>query len=361
MEKAPEHGGRLTGTWEMMSKGPDGEPVVTTLHKYEHEDDPSDRLFLSQAAPTKITSARTLPIKRDDKLCADIPDIHYGFRKLPDGSLRPTHSPEVLDVWLQIMKDEQPNLIVIGGDLMDWSEISRFDKDSNHFVATIQLCIDGLYRYLSRVRADNPKAEIIALGGNHEEKRMRMFMSKHAFELLGIKRADVPEEYPVMTLPYLLRLGDLAIKWVSGYPAGHYKINDRLITMHGDLANKNSTAAVYLQRYATSVMYHHDHRRGYEKRVFPDGKAIEAFGFGCQADITGSVPSVHNGIDDQGQVVERYENWNNGGGFVHYLDGDKPFQIEAVPIEPQDGYLAIYHGKEYKPREEVVKQLAKGE
>jgi hypothetical protein len=118
---------------------------------------------------------------------------------------------------------------------------------------------------------------------------------------------------------------------------------------------------MYLGKYATSMMFHHDHRRGSERRVFPDGTAIEAFGFGCQADVTGSVPSVHSKIDDAGQVVRSFENWNNGMGFVEYGKGDKPFKSTPIPIEAQDGYQAIWQDRVYKARKAVAEALAKGE
>ena len=358
MEKDPslEEGKKLVSTWEMLYKDNEGEGHIETLHKYEFPDQPVelDR-FISQASPTEIRSSKIRRGKYHDLLLTDVTDIHYGLRKLDDGTLKPTHRPEVMDGWLQVMKDTQPDVIVIGGDAIDMPEISKYDMDSNDFNDTMQLCIDGLHKYFSRLRADNPNAEIVHLRGNHE-MRFNKFMIRNAMPLFGVKPANMPESWAVNSYPFLLRLDELDINYVD-----QYKINDRLMTIHGELANKNSTAAMYLGRYATSIMFHHDHRRGSERRVFPNGQSIEAFGFGTQCDVTGSVPSVHSKIDDRGHVVENYENWNNGGGFVEYQPGDSPFRFQAVPIEAQDNYKTVYNNRVYEARKEVIEALAKGQ
>jgi len=347
-----EKEGKLVSSWEMLYKDNEGEGHVKTLHKYDYEQnaDP-EHSFLSQAAPTIISSPEIAPRRSKSLLLADIPDIHYGFRKI-DGILVPTHQPEVMDVSLQIIKKEQPNLIIIGGDAIDAPNVGKYEMDSLHFVDTMQLCIDGLYKYFSRLREDNPNAEIVHLRGNHEE-RFNKFLLRNAPQFFGLKRADA-QEYPAISYPSLLRLDDLDIKYTD-----NYKINDRLMTNHGELVGTPS-AQKYLARYAMSLMFHHDHRRGYEKRVFPDGKSIEAFGFGCQADVKGSIPSYHSKVGEMGEVVERFENWNQGLGMVEYKKGDKPFQTHAIAIEAQDNYEAQWQKRVYKAREEVAEAFKTG-
>lgn len=351
----PYENGKLTKTYEMITKDKEGEAHRHQMHVFEYDTPQGDEShFLSQASPTIINSAEIAPRRSKELLLADIPDIHYGLRKLDNGTLRPTHRPEVMDGFLQVMKREQPNIIVIGGDAIDLPEISKYDLDSNDFNDTMQLCIDGLHKYFSRLRSDNPNADIIHLKGNHEN-RFNKFMIRNAMPLFGVKPANMPESWAVNSYPFLLRLDELGFNYTD-----NYKINDRLTTMHGEIAKSGATAAIYLGRYATSMMFHHDHRRGYGRRVFPNGTAIEAFGFGCQADVTGSVPGVHSRIDDRGHVVENYENWSNGGGFVEFQKGDKPFRQYSVPIEAQDNYEIKYNGKTFKARQDVVEALRTG-
>lgn len=353
--KTPE-GFKIDHSWNGYTKNAEGEAEIHLLHAFVPERTPEDEgRFLSQASPTEIISNPVKRRRHKELLLADVPDLHYGLRKLDNGTLKPTHRPEVMDGWLQVMKDVQPDTIVIGGDAIDMPEISKYDLDSNDFNDTMQLCIDGLHKYFTRLRADNPNAEIVHLRGNHE-MRFNKFMIRNAMPLFGVKPANMPESWAVNSYPFLLRLDELDINYTD-----QYKINDRLMTIHGELANKNSTASMYLGRYATSMMFHHDHRRGSERRVFPNGQCIEAFGFGTQCDVSGSVPSVHSKIDDRGHVVENYENWNNGGGFVEYSKGDKPFRFQAVPIEAQDNYQTVYNNRVYKARLEVQEALAKGQ
>ena len=258
-----------------------------------------------------------------------------------------------MDGFLQVMKDQQPNTIILGGDMLDAPNIGRFEMDSNHFVDTLQLSIDGLHKYLARLRSDNPNARIINTKGNHDQ-RFEKYLIKNAKPLFGIKPANMPSSWATNSIPFLLRFDELEIEQETG----PVKINDRLITMHGEFAG--NAVAKYLGRYACSVMFHHDHRRGYGRRVFPDGKAIEAFSFGCQADTTGSVPSYHSKIDDRGNTVERHENWDNGGGLISYYSGDGPFRIESIPIESQDNYLTEYAGRVYQARKNVIDALKTG-
>lgn len=353
MEKQPEK--TLVSEWEMMHKNNDGEAEVTTLHKYIYPDQPVELdQFVTQAKPTRIYSNKTHYEPHKDKLLADIPDLHMGFRNTPEG-LIPTHSPEVMDVWLQMMKDAQPDIILLGGDMIDIPELSKYDPDSRHFLDSIQTSIDGLYRYLSRVRADNPNARIIAMSGNHEN-RFNKTMIRNAMPLFGVKPACMPEEFATTSFPFFLRLKDLEIDYISGYPAESFQINDNLRAIHGDMAKK-TTPIDYINRDGQNTLFHHTHRREYGRKTYPNGKALEAFSFGCQADTSGSVPAVHNGVDDMGRIPTRYENWDNGGGFIEF--SEKNYKIESVPIEHPD-FKATREGRIYEARKAVEEALANG-
>jgi hypothetical protein len=259
-----------------------------------------------------------------------------------------------MDKSLQIIRDQQPDVIILGGDIIDAPNVGRYELDSLHFIDTLQLSIDGLFKYLARLRADNPNARIINTKGNHDH-RFEKYVMRNAKPLFGIKRASMPEEFGANTLPFLLRFDELEIEQTTA----PYRINEYLMTQHGELSvNGGSTAHRYLGKLATSLMFHHSHRRESARKVFQDGYAIEAFSFGCQADVAGAVPSVHNKVDDRGFVVETYENWNNGMGFVEYTD-DRFKQI-PIPIELQDDYEASYAGRVYEARQAVVEAFKNG-
>lgn len=348
MEKPTEK--KLVSEWEMMSVDANKEPQITTLHKYEYQDQPVDEdHFVTQAKPTKIYSNKTFYVPHKDKLLADVPDIHFGFRNTPEG-LRTTHNAEVMDKWLQIVKDANPDIILLGGDMIDVPELGKYAPDSRHFLDTIQSSIDGLYKYLTMLRADNPNAKIVALQGNHEE-RFNKIMIRNSPQLFGVKPACMPQEFSTTAFPFFLRLNSLDIEWISGYPANEYRINNKLRAVHGDMVKANTPQA-YIQRDGQSTLFHHTHRREYGRKTYPNGESVEAFSFGSQADTSGSVPSYHSGVDDMGGVPKRFENWDSGGGFVQYSDNN--FRPESVPIDQPD-YEAIREKELYKARKNVMK------
>lgn len=349
MEKEP----KLVSTWEMLYKNSDGDGIIKTLHKYDHTMQEADiKNFLSQAEPAIISDSKPRRRTADSEMVIDIPDIHYGLRRLPDGSLRPTHNPEAMDRALQITKEIQPKLIILGGDIIDAPNLAKFEMDSRHFVDTLQLSINGLYKFLARLRADNPNATIINTFGNHDSRFEKDLMRKSP-EMFGIKQADMPDA--VNTLNFLCRLQELGIENISGA----VKIMEDLYTEHGDMSVTNgSTAHKYMNKYPYSMMFHHTHRREDASKVYPNGKKIEAFSFGCMADISGSVPANGNKINDSGYPVENYMNWNNGMGYVEL--GKNTFKPTAIPIERENNFDAEYNHRVYKARQDVVEALKNG-
>lgn len=352
--KIPKNG-RLVSTYEMLYKDGDGEGHIETLRKFDFPPERADEArFLSQAAPVKIRRSRAKQHSRSEKMFLDFGDAHVGYRRMGDNDYVPTHNPEAMDIALQIARDKQPDLIVVGGDMLDSPQLSKFDMDSNQFATTLQMSIDALYKYLARLRSDAPDAHIVYTKGNHDLRNEKTLI-RHAMPLFGIKPANMPESFAVNSIPFLLRFNELDIDMVE-----QYKINDRLVTEHGEYSvNNGSTVHKYLARRALSTMFHHSHRQEYGRRTFPNGVSLEAFSSGCLADTTGSVPANGNKIDDRGRVVERFMNWDNGALLGYYNEGDKPFHIQPVKMEHPD-YEAMVDGKLYVPRPDVVYSLRTG-
>lgn len=338
--------------WQGFYKDSEGEAHTVDMAAVQITPKPAGGApsFLSEAAPTIIRPSRSKARASHNQLAADIPDLQYSWRRLPDGSLAPTHDPAAMDVALQIIKDQQPNLIILGGDELDLPELSRFPADSRHFVDTLQISLDGLHNYLAQLRCDNPNARIVSLDSNHIRRIGRM-MLQNAMPLFGVRRANMPDEWPVMTYANLMRLDDLEIEFDSGYPATEFPINDRLRTVHGDRSNaRGSTAAQYLPYRETSLLFHHTHRAESLTRTTPSGKKISAFSFGSLCDNNGSVPAYGSSVTDKGEVVPHVMNWQTGIGFIEYNHGDRPFAPHAVAIDPHEGHVAVFNGKEYRPK-----------
>jgi hypothetical protein len=352
-----EHEPRLTGftEYEMLTKNAEGEAEIHKLKasRYTMDEPETERSFLSAAAPTIIRPSRAKPKLRENMVAVDIPDLQYGFRRMPDGRLEPLHNPQAMDVALQVTKDIQPDLIILGGDELDLPELSRFKPDSRHFVDTLQVSIDGLHNFLAQLRCDNPNAKIVNLDSNHI-RRIGNYMLQHAMPLFGVRRANMPDDWPVMSYAHLLRLDDLDIEWNSGYPAVEYEINDRLTAIHGDRSNaKGSTAAQYLQYRERSLLFHHTHRAEDQQRTTPSGRVLRAFSNGSLTRNDGATPAYGSSVSDKGEIVSHVMNWQTGLGVIEYGEGDKPFQPHFVSIDPKEDHVTLFDGKEYRPREEV--------
>lgn len=309
--------------------------------------------FIITPPPVNIRKTQSKPRKvRHEKVLVDLPDIQYALREHRDGSFTPVHDPRAIDVALQITKDIQPDVIVSGGDELDLPELGRFDADSTHFMGphSVRRSVLGLHRLMAQLRADNQNAEIPMVSSNHVE-RWDKFWLKHAPHLAEVRPADDPEGYPLLSIERALGLKALDIDYIAGYAAAMYRVNDRLITFHGDKSKNNgSTAQEYLKAFPDqSVMFHHTHRMEREMRTL-GGRVIQAFSNGCLANTQGAVPSYHNAVDTHGEIVPHQENWQNGIGVVHYTEGNGAFHVEQVAIDHNDGYRAFYDGKWYEPR-----------
>lgn len=345
-------GERLTERkeWDFGIKNADGDIEVRRMTSDTYVPESETPTFLSQAAPTIIRPSRARPKKRKDQLLADIGDLQFGYRRTERG-LQPLHDEKAIDVTFQAIKDAQPDLIILGGDELDLPELSRWSPDSKDFVDTLQVSIDGLHKLLAQLRADNPNARIVNLDSNHIQ-RIGRYMLKNAMPLFGVRQANMPKDWAVMSYPHLLRLDELGIEWNSGYPAVEYEINDRLTTAHGDKASaKGSTAAMYLPQLERSLLFHHTHRQESLTKTTQLGRYVTALSFGCLTEAGGPVPSYGNSVDDRGRVVPHQENWQNGFGFIEYQTGDSPFSATPVLINPKDGYQAKVNGKVFTPNE----------
>lgn len=341
----------IFGKWTTPVKirHPDGSEEVQLITNYrdtyktrpilEHD-------FISQAPPMRITPSRAKPEKRDHRVIVSIPDEQIGYRNIK-GELHPIHDERAMRCARYLLKDIKPDVIVAQGDTLDMAELSRFAPDSDHFVKTLQPSIDRAAQWDAELAADHPNAEKIRLEGNHQ--RLTKFIMKHTAQLYGIKRSG--EELPVLSIPYLVRADETGWRYITGYPANEYRYADDLVFVHGDKVKSNgSTAEAMSKKYPErNVVFGHVHRQEMHTRTNHLGRYIVAATFGTLARIDGAVPSFGNGIDHKNQVVERFENWQNGVGVIRDYDGEYTF--EPIPIH--DG-VAYYRDKEYHVKHDEV-------
>lgn len=307
---------------------------------------------LREATAVKIEPSTVVPPKKDDgwKLAALLPDTQIGYRVYEDGTTIEFHSEKAIDIAMQIVakahQEYGVDTIVNLGDTLDLPAQSRHHQEIA-FQNSTNLAIQRAYEYLAKQRATVPDAEIVFLEGNHD-CRIYKYLAENAPAVATLRRAG-DTSHPVNSLPHLLRMDELNIKYASGYPAGEYWLNDNLRCIHGDRVNSSgSTAMKYINsNHHVSVIYGHIHRIEmlYHTNHTSTGPARNAaFSPGCLCRVDGSVPSVKGGITPNEKPVKYWENWQQGVGFAWYKTSGE-FSLLSVPIIDD---WAVFMGQEFR-------------
>jgi hypothetical protein len=211
--------------WQGFLKDEQGEPQLVDMVGIQLSPTWQDGPAWPVVQPAKPMRPRALPprpkVKRADgvQTAVILPDPQIGYRRdLEDpGVLDPFHDEAAMAVALAILRDVQPDRVVNLGDLLDMAEASRFVREPG-FALTTQPTIDRAHEFLAQQRETCPDAQIDLIEGNHD-RRIGIDIVANAKWAFGIRRAGTPADWPVMSVPHLLRLDELGIGYVDGYPS----------------------------------------------------------------------------------------------------------------------------------------------
>jgi predicted phosphodiesterase len=304
-----------------------------------------------QPGPTyRLPAAKARKTASETRTAVILPDAQIGYYRASNGELEPIHDEQAIDVALAILKDAQPDQVILVGDNLDFCELGKYVVHAA-YRDTTQATIDRGAVFAAQVRAAaGPDARITWIAGNHEERLPKMIL-QNAAAAFGLKRGNLPESWPVLSVPELCRFGEYGIEYLPGYPASSVWINQRLRVIHGDkVASGGSTAYKYLGSEKTSVIYGHIHRIEYAARTRADwdgAKTIMAASPGCLCRVDGVVPSTKQGVDLDGRPIRHAgaENWQQGLAVVDYEEGDGFFAYEQIAIH--EG-RAAWRGKTFR-------------
>jgi hypothetical protein len=343
MEKA--EGGRLSKQWEVSAFNRETNEWDTTLNSaYEYAPDPGE-IFKDwqQATPARITPSRRKPIQRDHKTLLVFGDMQIDYRRI-DNDLIPIHSEPAIQAVLDLARDLRPDEMVNLGDTVDLSALSRFNKDSDHFYRTLGPSFQRIHDIYAQLRSDNPESKITEVDSNHH-KRLTDFVLKQMPDFYGVRQAGNPDDYPVMTYPYLANLKHVGVNWVGGYGAATYEYKPDLAFIHGEFAVSNGSTAAKLSKANPdrNIVQGHVHRMETQYRTTRTGKYLGAFTVGALCRLDGVVPSYHSSINEMGQPVGYNENWQAGAMIIRDY-GDGNYEFNHIPIV--DGKIR-YEGNEY--------------
>lgn len=341
------------GTYQMLTKDNDGEAQihdleVASLVLTPQWADGPEWPVVTQAAPTTVKPVDV--VKKPDtgfKTAVVFPDPQIGYRFYMDTlEFDPFHDEQAMNVALQIARDLNPDVIVNLGDFLDLAAHGRFDQEPA-FAQTTQAALDRGHKFLAEQRAICPEGDIVLIEGNHDRRLPKSIMNNAAASF-GLKRANAPEKWPVLSVPYLLRLDELGVKYVDGYPAGQYYLSDRLKFKHGEKTGKRGTiagAVVDIEKVSTIHGHNHHIEMVYKSVDTNHGQRTSlAATLGCLCRVDGAVPSTKGSTDSSGRPVKRFEDWQQAIGVITYAPNDGPFALEVVYI---NSGFALFRGKAY--------------
>jgi hypothetical protein len=349
----------IIGDYQAISKDDAGETHVHDLQKAHIVLTPKwetgpEWPVVQQAAPVVIKPPKA-PTKKAASLihkwntAIALPDPQIGFRRLSDGTLDPFHDEKAMNVALQLVAAHQNDggvhKLVNLGDFLDLQQQSKYIQEAA-FALTTQPAIDRGHSFLAEQRAVAPDAELVVLEGNHD-RRMQNFVTLNAQAAFGLKRANVPESWPVMSIPYLLRCDELGVLYIDAWPAGEYWINDKLRCIHGNkVRSGGSTANAQVKDNPhISTIFGHVHRiEAHYKTVHDRSGPIRSLALtpGCLCRVDGVVPSVNGSTGISGDPATHWEDWQQGIAVIRYTD-DTFF---ASTHQIMDG-VAVVGGQEF--------------
>lgn len=213
----------------------------------------------------------------------------------------PHQDDKAVSKWFESITKNKPDKIIIAGDLLDFWELSSFDKvpkSSKSFIQEIKL---GRL-FLTNLRKVAVNARIVFVLGNH------------CFRLKKYLLSVAPELYDLeeLSLENLLRLKDNDIEFVDCKEGPSrfvdtYTIDQGFYVGHFNLSRPSSGATVkaLVDKYGVNIIQGHCHRGGvYYKRLLT-GKILTGIESYCLCSLNPSYMSSPN--------------WQ--GGWVDVIDG----------------------------------------
>lgn len=322
------------------------DPDTGSWHKYRYESPDPQWPVIQPATPVQVTVSlpSAKPAREGLNMSLKCADTQIGYRALSDGTYEAFHDEKAMALFAEVVRREQPDSVVVLGDLIDLPSQGKYAQEAG-FARTTQKALDATYVWLATLRASAPGAKIVVVEGNHD-KRMQNFVEANALAAFGLRKAALPDSWPVMSLPNLLRLDELDIQYVDAYPAATYWDNDTTRNIHGTKANsRGSTTSQYsneLPHLNTWVGHVHRAEITHKTVLGPGGRAIETYvaNPGCLCRTDGAVPGVNSAIGADGHSAEIVENWQQGFGVLYYDDNNSYPEVYRI----RDGSV-IYRGE----------------
>jgi predicted phosphodiesterase len=251
---------------------------------------------------TEATLIKPYPIK-NHKRAFIINDVHL-----------PYHDIDAITIAFDYAKKENPDVVILNGDIIDCFKLSRFVKDPKARDFAYEL---GQFKeFFQIIQKTFTKAEIVYKFGNHEV-RYDHFLYEKAKELVGVKEFELSE---------IIKARANGIKIVKSEQI--IKLNE-LDLLHGHEFQTgffnpvNVARGLYLRAKVTS-MQGHSHKSSEHSETDLHRKIKTTWSVGC---LCGLQPQY-----------APYNSWNHGFALVDLDTNKKDFEVRNK---------RIYQGKVY--------------
>lgn len=280
-----------------------------------------------------LTFAGLLPVNLPDGTrIAILPDIHV-----------PAHHKKILWAVLEFLRDFQPHIVILIGDVADVFALSRWPSPPR-VAKNQQGELNETRRLVDKIVAVSGCIHVFYIMGNHED-RARRYLTDPALALSNV--LDATNFEPILSFHALLgyKPGD-PVTFIydlaeAGGFGGGIIVNDDVEFHHGFIVRPNPGASprADVDRTGRSTGHGHTHRAGYSARETTSG-ILRAFEFGHLADPKHPYLAYANLLN----------NWHPAIGAGTIVGGK--VHIETLPIIPvtidgQPKFVLTFAGKVY--------------
>lgn len=220
----------------------------------------------------------------------------------------PYHNIEALTVALDYGKKEQPDAILLNGDILDCHKLSRFVKDPKKRDFASELA--SFKDFFTILQKTFPKAKIYYKLGNHEERYQHFLMEK-AGELIGVQEFELEniikaraEGIEVIGDKRPIRMNNLWGLHGHEYPGGIS-------------APVNPARGLFL-RAKLSCFQGHNHQTSEHTEPTLSGSMVTTFSIGCLSELHPAYMPLNK--------------WNHGFGFVELGSDGESFEFRNKRI-----------------------------
>jgi hypothetical protein len=245
--------------------------------------------FLSQLSNVTIKSDWLPDLEPElNDYALVIGDTHFG-----------SECNTTLDLFYQAIDAINPSTIILNGDTLDMTAISRYPKDIRH-TSNLKTERDAYHKCLATIREIAPHAKLYETNANHSgnsvESRWWRYLSERLGELACIPEIKEKLSYESVFLP-----ASANVELVD-----YVELAPDFYVMHGDVVRKNGAYSVMgmLEKWNASIMMNHTHRVGMTALRRPGignkkEHLIKGYENGCACDLSpvyASAPNWQNGF-----------------------------------------------------------------